>query len=54
MSSKPDDPEAEKVLERVIEAREAHQQRCAQIEAGDAEPWVYDALKTAYATLGAI
>lgn len=42
----------EKVREMLLAARATHEARCAEIEAGDAEPWVYDAQDTAYAVAG--
>jgi hypothetical protein len=51
VSSKSENPE-EKILEYVREGHEAYKRRVAQIEAGVAEPWVYEALEVAYATPG--
>jgi len=44
--------QAEKLRETLLAARTEHDARCVQIEAGDAEPWVYEARDTAYAVAG--
>lgn len=38
--------------ETLLAARAEHEARCAEIEAGSAEPWVYEARDTAYAVAG--
>lgn len=42
----------EKLRETLLAARAEHEARCAEIEAGGAEPWVYEARDTAYAVAG--
>ncbi len=43
---------AERLRETLIAVRAEHEAKCATIEAGNAEPWVYEARDTAYAVAG--